>query len=228
MSIFVVISLLNAQLFYTAVHTGVTIWMMPLSPHHCEAISKTSRWLLYRIKKNHFHSILLAKTSPSSNGVFFVSYYWLKHKTPEGSDAYYTANNAAHKTSLLKPFYILLDQKKNNEHKSNEIRDLEADMFPKIHCGLSRTQKAQEHNNCSDKPVFHTLFKGSLFFSLCDYLFICLLIYFSLPRVQRACVWCALMAISTKGEGMLLLHSGQREEKETCLLICGNIIKASD
>ncbi len=140
------------------------------------------------LKKTHFHSILLAKTSPSSNGVFFVSYYWLKHKAPEGSDAYYTANNAAHKTSLLKPFYILLDQKKNNEHKSNEIRDLEADMFPKIHCGLSRTQKAQEHNNCSDKPVFHTLFKGSLFFSLCDYLFICLLIYFSLPRVQRVTI----------------------------------------
>lgn len=41
-------------------------------------------------------------------------------------------------------FYMLLDQKKNNEHKSNEIRDLEPDMFPKIHFGLSQTKKAPE------------------------------------------------------------------------------------
>lgn len=33
---------------------------------------------------------------------------------------------------------------------------------------------------------------------------------------------------SSKGKGRLLLHSGQREEKETCLLICGCIIKVSD
>lgn len=32
----------------------------------------------------------------------------------------------------------------------------------------------------------------------------------------------------TKGEGRLPLHSGQREEKETCLLICDCIIKVSD
>lgn len=30
------------------------------------------------------------------------------------------------------------------------------------------------------------------------------------------------------GRGRLPLHSGQREEKETCLLVCGCIIKASD
>lgn len=41
-------------------------------------------------------------------------------------------------------FYMLPDQKKNNEHKSNEIRDLESDMFPKIHFGLSQTKKAPE------------------------------------------------------------------------------------
>lgn len=51
MSIFVFISLLNKELFHTAVHTGATIWMMPLSSHLYEAISKTSRWLLCRIKK---------------------------------------------------------------------------------------------------------------------------------------------------------------------------------
>lgn len=74
--------------------------------------------------------------SPSSNVVFLVLYCWLKCKKPVGSDAYYIANNAAHKTNPLTPFYILHDQKKNNEHKSNEIRDPETDMFPKIH-GLS-------------------------------------------------------------------------------------------
>lgn len=63
-------------------------------------------------------------------------------KKPVGSDAYNIANNTVHKSNPLKPFYILLDQKKNNEHKSNEIRDPETGMFPKIHVGLSRTQKA--------------------------------------------------------------------------------------
>ena len=61
-----------------------------------------------------------------------------------------------------------------------------------------------QHKNCSDKPVIRTtLFKrllGFFFFPLCDYLFICLLIYFSTPWVQRAeDVWCALMAVFTKG-----------------------------
>lgn len=88
-------------------------------------------------------------------------------------------------------------------------------MFPKILVGLSHTQKAEKHKNRSDNCVIRTHFTSSLFFPvLCDYLFICLLIYFSLPRVQRACVWCALMAAFTKGEGRLQLHSGQREEKE--------------
>lgn len=71
-------------------------------------------------------------------------------------------------------------------------------MFPKIHTGLSFKQRAQQRvDNC----VSHTCFKGSLFSPLCDYLFICLLIYFSLPRVQRACVWCAPMAVFTVKEG---------------------------
>lgn len=93
---------------------------------------------------------------------------------PVGSDAYNIANNTIHKSNPLKPFYILLDQKKNNEHKSNEIRDPETDMFPKIHVGLSLTQKAQKHKNRSDKCVFHTYFTASLFFSfVITYSFVC-------------------------------------------------------
>lgn len=42
-------------------------------------------------------------------------------------------------------------------------------------------------------PPQHNL-KALCFSSLCDYLFICLLIYLSLPRVQMACVPCALLA----------------------------------
>ncbi len=72
MSIFGFISLLNSLLFHTAVHAGVTIWTIPLSSHHNEVISKTSRWLLYRIKKKtHFHTILAAGTShPAAMGCF--------------------------------------------------------------------------------------------------------------------------------------------------------------
>lgn len=73
-----------------------------------------------------------------------VLYCRLKCKKPVGSDTYYIVNNGVHKTNPLKPFYILLDQKKNNEHKSNEIRDPETDVFPKIHVGLSQTQKGSE------------------------------------------------------------------------------------
>lgn len=170
-------------------HTGVTIWTTSQSSHHHEAISKTSRWLLCRRK------ILIQFLQPRSpsggggGGVFLAPYCWLKHMQPVGMDASHIHNNAVNKTNLLKPFCMLPDQKKNNKHKSNEIRDLAPSTFPKIQFGLSQTQKAQKHKKCSDKPVFlpHNL-KALCFSSLCDYLFICLLIYFSLPRVQRACV----------------------------------------
>lgn len=118
--------------------------------------------------------------------MFLAPYSQLKYKTPAGSDACDIVNNAVHKTSPPNSFHMLFDQRKNIEYKSNEIRDLEPDTFPKIHL----SQKAHEHMKCSDKPVFfspHNL-KTLCFSSLCDYLFICLLVYFSLPRVQRACV----------------------------------------
>lgn len=44
MSSIALISLLNLQLFPTAVRIGVAIWMIPLKSYHSEAISKTSRY----------------------------------------------------------------------------------------------------------------------------------------------------------------------------------------
>lgn len=149
-------------------------------------------------------------------------------KKPMGSDACYITNNSIHKSTHRRLFSSYSIKKKNREHKSNEIRDPKTGMFPKIHAGLSQTQKAHQHKNCADKCVSFSCFKDLLFYFplwLLIHLFVDL---FSSPWVQRACVWCAPMAVFTKGGGRLLQHSGQREEKETCRLICGCIIKACD
>lgn len=162
--------------------------------------------------------------------VFSLLYCWLKCKKPVGNDEHCASNIAVHKINPLKPFYIFLDQEKNNEHKSNEIR--EPACFPKYTLDYCKHKRLRNRRTVQKNAFFHTHFKGFLCFLSppppCDYLFICLLICFSLPRVQRACVWCAPMAVFTKGEGRFLLHTGQREEKETCLLICSWILKASD
>lgn len=65
-----------------------------------------------------------------------------------GSDAE-TAGSvcaAVHQTIPIKSTHESLftsqpDQKKNSEHKCNEIRDLRTGWFPKIHVGLSQTPK---------------------------------------------------------------------------------------
>lgn len=93
----------------------------------------------------------------------------------------------------------------NNEHKSNEIRDPEKTAcFPKYtldyqHKRLRNTRTVQINLLFAPHYLKDSLF-FFFFFPLCDYLFICLLIYFSTPWVQRAeGVWCALMAVFTKG-----------------------------
>lgn len=118
-----------------------------------------------------------------------------------GSDAYYIANNATHKINPPKPFTSCLIRKRTlnvNLMRSGTRKP----RFPKIHVGLSQTQRlgnvrtVQIHVNVFFAHILKAL---CVFFSLCNHLFICLLIYFSLPQVQRACVWCAPMAVFTKG-----------------------------
>lgn len=225
------ISLLNTQRFHTAVHTGVTIWTMSQSSHHYEAISKASRWLLCSMRK-HCHSVLEIKTSPSIAAVVCFLFYiagFQKKKKPCGE------------------WCILYNQQFRTQNQPSEVffssysirkRTVNINIMRsgtrKLTCFPKYTSDHHKHNTLLNiRTVQINMFlahilKVCCFISLCDYLFICLLIYFSSPQVQRACIWCAPMAVFTKGEGSLLQHSGQKEEKETCLLICGCIIKAFD
>ena len=126
------------------------------------------------------------------------------------------ASDAAHKkNNPLKPFYILLIRKMNNEHKSNEIRDPEKmECFPK-YFGLS-AQEAQKYKNCSDKPVIRTtLFKRLLVFCffhsplwLLIYLFVDLF-FSALGAEGRGCLMCSHGSLYQRGgRGRLPLHSG--------------------
>lgn len=88
MTTFVLMLLLNSHLIHTAVHTGVTIWMMmPLSSHHCEGIS--GKWKKSVIPERK-------KTSAGSGVKVFLCcflYRWLKCRKPVGNDATYISDN---------------------------------------------------------------------------------------------------------------------------------------
>lgn len=68
--------------------------------------------------------------------------------------------------------------------------------------------------------------KTLCFLPFCIDLLICLLINLSLHEVQKACVWCATLALHSREVGRMPTHSGQREEKETRLLIWDCIHKS--
>lgn len=109
MSTVALISLLNLRLFRAAAHIGVTICLIPLKSYRGEAASKTSRCEapLQGERKAPLHSILHAKKR-----CFHFYIAGSNAKSLRGNGARYTANNAVHKINPLKPFYIFLDQKK--------------------------------------------------------------------------------------------------------------------
>lgn len=184
MSSIALISLLNLQLFPTAVRIGVTIWMIPLKSYHSEAISKTSSSFAGWKKPSTIFNCSCKDITQHQKKVFSLLYCWLKCKKPVGNDEHCASNIAVHKINPLKPFYIFLDQEKNNEHKSNEIR--EPACFPKYTLDYRKHKRLRNRRTVQKNAFFHTYFKGSLCFlspAHCDYLFICLLICFSLPRV---------------------------------------------
>lgn len=157
---------------HAAVHTGVTIWTTSQSSHHYQTISKTSRWQPRSRSssawRRHVFSCFLLAQAHAARGDGCIPYtqHCCKQKQPT--------------CCLIRKRTININLMRSGTwHPAR---------FPK-YSFLSQTQKAQKHKKCADKPVFlpHNL-KALCFSSLCDYLFICLLIYFSLPRVQRACV----------------------------------------
>lgn len=208
---------------------------MPLSSRRYEAISKSVkvaplRDLKKKQKNPHFHSIVAAKTSPGSNGVF-SALYWLA-PTWEACGEWcilYSQQGRTQNQPTEAFLHLAWSEKRTMNMNLMRSGTRKPTCFPKYTLDYHKHKRLRNTRSVQINLFFAHNLKGSVVFSpLCDYLFICLLIYFSLPRVQRARVWCALVAVFTKGEGRLLLHSGQREEKETCLLICCCIIKASD
>lgn len=199
--------------------------MKSLSSHHSIAISETVLCTIQKGKRKSFRSSS-QDMSQQQWGVF-SSIFMAQMQEAWGEWCILYSQQWRTQNQPTEAFYSLLDQKKNNEHKSNEIRDPQTDMFPKIHVGLSQHKRLTNTRSVEINVFFtHILKVSSVFFPLCDYLFICLLIYFSLLQVQRACVWCAPMAVFTKGEEgccCCLQVKGRR-----CLLICSCIVKASD
>lgn len=72
-----------------------------------------------------------------------------------------------------------------------------------------RNSRTVKTNLLSPHPPPRHYLEALCFSSLCDYLFICLLIYVSLPRVHRACVPCALLMEKEAGGCCIQIGGGE-------------------
>lgn len=152
--------------------------------------------------------------------VFSLLYCWLKCKKPVWNDEHCASNIAVHKINPLKPFYIFLDQEKNNEHKSNEIR--EPACFPKYMLDYRKHKRLRNRRTVQINAFFHTYFKGFLWFFypptfVITYSFVCWFIFHCLGcrgHVFDVLPWQSLL----KGkEGFCCIQVKGRRRRHVCL-----------
>lgn len=193
--------------------SGRSIWALTI------AVFKT---VLYtREQKNYLD--LPAKTPSSSSGVFLVLYSWLKCKRPGGSDAYYIANNAIHKTNPLKPFTACSIRKRTMNINLMRSGTHKLTCFPKYMLDYHKHKRLRNTRSVEINVFFTHILKASCvsppfvitYSFVCWFIFHCfrcrghvfdVLPWQSLPKGKEGCCCCCM---EVKG----------RRNKHVCLFV---------